>query len=53
VILGMAGRLLAVAGRVGAGGSLAWSSAWVVLLGRAPSLTSALLRGALILVKPT
>ena len=27
VILGMAGRLLAVAGRAGAGGSLAWSSA--------------------------
>jgi len=48
VILGMAGRLLAVAGRAGAGGSLAWSSAWIVLFGRAPSLTSAFASGRLL-----
>src|ERR1035441_4804577 len=48
VILGMAGRLLAVAGRAGAGGSLAWAAAWIVLFGRAPSLTSAFASGRLL-----
>jgi hypothetical protein len=37
-----------VAGRAGAGGSLAWSSAWIVLFGRAPSLTSAFASGRLL-----